>query len=125
MKNENKNILICDDDPGVRESLRLILERDYNLFFARNGRDAVRRVESLRPDLLIMDVKMPLLNGLEALKKIRRANRTLPVFIISGYESSDVAVQVANAGANEYLTKPFHKDDVAEKVRSLLGIQRT
>ncbi len=118
------NILICDDEPGVRESLKLILERGYNLFYARNGKEATERVKALKPDLLIMDVKMPHLNGLDALHHIRRVDQRVPILMITGYESSDVAVQAVNSGANDYLTKPFQREQVTEKVQALLGLHR-
>lgn len=114
-------ILICDDEPGVRESLKLILDRQYTLVFARNGKEAVAQVKAHRPGMAIMDVKMPLLNGLQALRAIRRVNRRMPVLIITGYESSDVAAQAIRFGANDYLTKPFTREQVWEKVRTLLA----
>ena len=114
-------ILICDDEPGIRESLKLILERDYTLSYARNGREAVEQVKQHRPDLVITDIKMPHLNGLEALKAIKRADSRLPVLIITGYESSDVAAEAVNLGANDYLTKPFDREKVREKVLALLA----
>ncbi len=124
MKRGRKKILICDDEPGVRDALRLILETDYKLYYSRNGRDAVERVERFKPDFVMMDIKMPFLNGLEALKQIRRTNPAVPVLVVSGYEASDVAAEAIRAGANDYLTKPFHKDEVARKVRSMLGTQK-
>ena len=117
------NILICDDERGIREALKLILERDYHLFYARNGKEAALRVKTLKPDLLIMDIKMPFLNGLDALRVIRQIDQRVPILIITGYESSDVAVQAVNLGANDYLTKPFEREEVTAKVQALLGLR--
>lgn len=115
------SILICDDEAGVRESLKLILERDYTLFYARNGKEAVQTLKTIRPDMAIMDVKMPHSNGLEALRSIRKFDRRTPILIITGYESSDVAAQAIQLGATDYLTKPFQREQVQEKVQILLS----
>lgn len=115
------SILICDDETGIRESLRLILESDYALDFVHHGKEAVDYVKKNTPDLVIMDIKMPHMNGLDALRDIRRANRRVRILMITGYESSDVAAQAVRLGANDYLTKPFQREQVWGKVESLLS----
>jgi YesN/AraC family two-component response regulator len=125
MENEGPaHILICDDETGIRESLKLILDRQYRLSYASHGKDVVeflKRNRKTPPDMLIMDIKMPHLNGLDALRQVRRINRKIRVLIITGYESSDVAAQAIRFGANDYLTKPFDRETVREKVHSLLS----
>ena len=116
-------LLICDDETGIRESLKLILEENYDLVYAGNGQEALEQTKQLQPDLLIMDIKMPFLNGLDALIPIRAQNPTLKILIVTGYESSDVAAQAIQRGANDYLTKPFTREEVWEKVAQLLGEQ--
>lgn len=116
-----KKILICDDERGIRDSLKLILEREYDLAFARHGKEAVEHLKKEPVDLVIMDVKMPHLNGMEALRSIKKARRDVPVLMITGYESSDVAAQATRLGASDYLTKPFAREQVWEKVRTLLA----
>ncbi len=116
------HILVCDDETGVRESLRLILDPEYLLTYASHGRDAVEYIRRHDPDLLIMDIKMPHLNGLDALREIKRLKPRQKVLIITGYESSDVAAEAIQAGATDYLTKPFERETVKEKVRNLLSV---
>lgn len=115
------SILICDDETGVRESLKLILERDYALDYVTHGKDAVEYVKKHPPDLVIMDIKMPHMNGLDALRRIRRARPRVRILMITGYESSDVAAQAIHLGANDYLTKPFEREKVWKKVEALLS----
>lgn len=115
-------ILICDDEGGIRESLKLILETDYDLDFVTHGKQAVEYLKKHEPDLIIMDVKMPQMNGLDALKQIRRIRRRVPILMITGYESSDVAAQAIRLGANDYLTKPFEREKVWSKVEALLKL---
>lgn len=114
-------VLVCDDEEGVRESLKLILSGDCSLSFAVNGEEAVEHVKRHDPDLVIMDIKMPHMNGLDALRRIRRARPHVRILMITGYESSDVAAQAIQFGANDYLTKPFEREKVWEKVAALLS----
>lgn len=121
---ENAQILVCDDEIGIRDSLRLILETDYQLCYARNGQEVVTFLKDKknRPDLLIMDIKMPHLNGMDTLRQLRRIRPHLKILIITGYESSDVAAEALELGATDYLTKPFDRDTVKQKVRTLLSM---
>ncbi len=118
---EKPTILVCDDELGLRESLKLILEPDYALAFTGNGEEAIRYIKANDPDLLIMDVKMPKMSGLEALAQIKQLKPQIPVLMITGYESSDVAAQAIKLGAAAYLTKPFDCQKVLEQIRGLLA----
>lgn len=114
------NILICDDEQGVRESFRIILGKEFDLSFATNGEEAVDYVKTHDPDLLILDVKMPKMTGLEALRAIKQLKPGVRVLMITGYESSDVANQAANLGADDYTTKPFDALKILSQIRTLL-----
>ena len=115
-----QRILICDDERGVRDSLKLILDTEYQLIFATNGQEALETLKKEPVDLAILDVKMPLMNGMETLRGVKSLRPSPRVLIITGYESSDVASEAIQAGADDYLTKPFERDKVREKVRALL-----
>ena len=119
---ENKvKILVCDDERGVRDSLKLILEPEYDLSYVTNGEEALRALEGSNPDLMILDVKMPRMGGVEALEKIKQLRPGIKVLMITGYESHDVAAQATKLGANDYLTKPFEAKRVLSQVRALLS----
>lgn len=115
------HILICDDELGVRESLRIVLGKEYELTFAEDGEEALRRIEERTPDLVILDVKMPKMDGLEALKRIKVAKRFVCVLMITGYESRDVADQASRLGACGYLTKPVEGKSVLAQVKEILA----
>ena len=114
-------ILICDDEPGVRDSLRLILGREHDLTFVKDGQEAVDHLRVQAMDLIIMDIKMPRMGGLDALPKIKKLRPKIKVLIATGYESSDVASQAINLGADEYIVKPFERQTVLTTVQALLS----
>lgn len=115
-----KTILICDDEEGIRESFKLILDEHYRLEFATNGIEALDKLKTLRPDLMLLDVKMPKLHGLEILKKIKQLRPTLPVIIVTGYQSIEMAQEALKAGAADYIPKPFDTAQILKAVKHAL-----
>lgn len=114
---DKKNILICDDEEGVRESLNLILGADYNLAFAANGGEALNYLKKHNVDLVIMDIKMPQKNGLETLREIHKDRPNLKVIMVTGYQSIETAREATKHGVFEYITKPFESATVKSAVK--------
>jgi two-component system response regulator HydG len=113
-------ILIADDDASHRAMLRATLASEgYTTAEAGDGEEAVRQVEAQAFDLVLLDLKMPRLDGVEALGRIKALNPSLPVLIMTAYASVDTAVQTLKTGAYDYLTKPLDTDEL------LLSISRT
>lgn len=100
-------ILICDDEEGVRESFKLILEDRYALHFAKNGAEALELLKTFTPDAMFLDIKMPKVHGMEALRSIKKMKPKLPVIIVTGYQSVEMAQEALKAGAADYIPKPF------------------
>jgi YesN/AraC family two-component response regulator len=119
MEKDRFNIMVCDDQAGVREALKIILEKDYLVSLAKNGEEALELAQDTHPDLIILDVKMPKMNGLEALKIIKEKRQEIKVIMITGYESVDVASQALALGADDYIVKPFDRETVLAKVQKL------
>ena len=115
-----KTILICDDEEGIRESLKLILEKDYNLIFTANGNEAIEAIKKDAVDAVIMDIKMPRLDGIEAMRKIKELKPAVKILTISGYKSVDTAREAVNAGASDYIVKPFDRNEISKTVQKLL-----
>ncbi len=116
-------ILIVDDEPDVRENLSSILSKEgYEVRAASDGSQGLVMVEGYKPDLILLDVKMPNLDGLEVCRRIRNTNRVkgIPIIMITGYpEEKQVAL---NVGADDFLNKPFDKLDVLTRIRCILKI---
>lgn len=114
-----KSILICDDEEGIRESLKLILEKDYNLSFAIDGNDALSAVKKNPVDIVIMDIKMPRMDGIETMRKLKNIKPDAKILVTSGYKSVETAQEAVAAGASDYIVKPFERSDIAKAVKKL------
>jgi len=116
-----ERILIVDDDEGVREMLADFFEvLGYQSLVACNGREALRQLEKQEVSLVISDIKMPVMDGIEMLKKIKKKHPDLDVILITGYEPDYSWSSVMEAGASDYVSKPFNIDTIERKVRSLM-----
>lgn len=120
-ENPKPRILICDDEKGTRESLKLILKDLYDLSFVENGLEALEIIKSGGFDLLMLDIKMPKLHGLEILKKIKGEKAGLPVMIVSGYQSTEIAKEALKMGACDYVPKPFDSKSILTAVAQALA----
>ena len=114
-----KKLLICDDELGVRESLNLILENNYDLDFVATGHEAIQKVKDNTYDGILLDIKMPEKDGLETLEEIRSISPDVKVIIVTGYQSVETAAKAVKLGALDYITKPFESSEVLEKVARL------
>jgi len=120
-------ILVVDDLDANRKLLGSLLTRDgYSVTFAEDGRAAVETVTRDQPDLVLMDVMMPHLNGFDACLVIKRnpATRFIPVVLITALQASEDRIRGLDAGADDFLTKPFNAHELRARVRSLLRIKR-
>ena len=111
-------ILIVDDEPSMREMLRIVLRRDgYDVTVAANGTEAIDILKRDRMDLLLSDIRMPDISGVEVLRVAKEANRDLVAFMMTAFASTDTAVEAMRLGAVDYFTKPFNMDELRIKVR--------
>ena len=113
-------VLVVDDELGPRESLRMLLKPAYHIQTAENGRAALDALEWFRPDVVIMDIKMPELDGLELLRRVKTADPTIEVIMITAYASLETVKHALTNGAFEYLIKPFARQDLEDVVRRAL-----
>jgi len=121
MTQDIDRILVADDDAVIREGLRRILTAEgYEVETVSNGRAALERLEEQRFKLLVTDLKMPGMSGLEVLQSLRACQPELPVVLITGYAAIDNAVEAMKNGATDYLSKPFANEELVSKVRNAI-----
>src|SRR5919198_5658914 len=114
-------ILVVDDERAVRESLRRALELEgYDVELASDGREAVDRLDEVEPDAVILDVLMPGLDGLEVCRQLRSAGNRLPILMLTARDAVQNRVEGLDAGADDYVTKPFALDELLARLRALL-----
>ena len=119
--NERK-VLVVDDDPGMREVLESILVLENTMVYtAVDGKDAVQKTLALMPDLILLDVNMPKLNGLTFCKAIRagKETRNIPVIIITSLTAAGRLEECMEAGADDFLGKPFAVEELLIRVRAM------
>ncbi|GGP61935.1 response regulator transcription factor [Streptomyces abikoensis] len=114
-------ILIVDDEPAVREALRRSLAFEgYATELAVDGLDAVEKVADRRPDLIVLDVLMPRMDGLTAARRMRASGVTVPILMLTARDTVGDRVTGLDAGADDYLVKPFELDELLARIRALL-----
>ena len=118
-----KNILICDDAAFMRMMIKDILTKNgYTVAGeAENGAKAVEKYTELKPDLVLMDITMPEMDGIQALKKIRELDPKASVIMCSAMGQQAMVIESIQSGAKDFIVKPFQADRVIEAVRKVVG----
>jgi putative two-component system response regulator len=118
-------LLIVDDDPYVLESISaLIREYGYNVYTCRNANDAIKMVERVSFDVVLTDIKMPQVTGIELLQNIHAYNQHLPVILMTAFAELDVAVDAIKRGAFDFITKPYNPDYLLHSVEKAVKYTR-
>jgi DNA-binding response OmpR family regulator len=117
------HILVVDDDPAIRQLLADLLEMDgHGVRFAADGLAAVKALDVLRPDCVVLDVMMPGLDGYEVLRRIRsQEGEPVPVIMLTASADAASAAKAWTDGVDHYLAKPFRADEVLDLIDGLLG----
>ena len=119
----SQKVLICDDEEGIRESLKLILGDDYDLISVDSGEQCLECLDNdTSIGLVLLDIKMPKVNGLDILKSIKEKSPNLNVIIVTGYKSVETASEAAALGASGYIVKPFKSDEILEAVGKNINV---
>ncbi len=113
-------ILVVDDEPGILRLINLVLSNDgFRVVAAGNGMEALHLAEARRPDLVILDIKMPEMSGLEVMRRMRDRSST-PVILLTGQTQDEKKVLGLDAGADDYISKPFNPGELSARVRAVL-----
>jgi DNA-binding NarL/FixJ family response regulator len=117
-------ILVAEDDSAFLEVIALVLEQDDRFTVAgraRNGRAVVKLAERVSPDAVVMDIEMPVLDGVEATKLLRAAAPKLPIVAVSGHDYEERVLEIRRAGADDYVRKARLEDELPRVLAALLG----
>jgi two-component system response regulator (stage 0 sporulation protein F) len=119
-------LLIVDDDKDVRDTLmEFFVEKGFDAHTAGSGMEAIRLLKVLRPHLILLDVKMPEMSGLETLKKIRELDREVGIIMVTGLRDHKIGRESLKYGASDYITKPidlhYLETSIMEKIQVMLG----
>src|SRR5210317_1181306 len=115
---KKKSILVVDDDIAHRTMLRILFEWEYKISEADCGSIAIEKVQKTHYDLVLMDVRMPEIGGIEALDKIKALSPEMPIVMMTAYSSNETASKALEKGAYGYLTKPFDFEDLRQTIES-------
>jgi len=120
-------ILVVDDEPHIRRILQFLLEQEgFEVVLAENGEEGLSLVEKIKPDLILLDVMMPLMDGFSVLQNLRANFETsrIPVIMLTARGESSEKVKGLKGGANDYITKPFNQEELLLRMRNMLEANR-
>ncbi|MFH2012145.1 MAG: sigma-54 dependent transcriptional regulator [Pseudomonadota bacterium] len=118
-----KRLLVIDDELGARESLKMIFDKEYEVTIAATGEEAIEIIERLRPNLVLLDIIMPGMDGLAVLERINELDKDIIVIMITATKTIKTAVHAMKLGAYDYITKPFDLDEIRLIVKKALSTQ--
>lgn len=114
---DKKKVLVVDDEQDVRETLETVLRKlDYNPMVAAGGEEALDIIRNQKVDVVLSDLYMPGMNGIELLKRVKAAKKNIVFLMITAHPTIETAVDAIKKGAYDYLTKPFHIEEVRIKI---------
>lgn len=116
-----KRLLIVDDEPAIRDALRLLLQDSFDVTLAEDGEKALRLFDETQPDLVLMDVMMPRLDGVETLRRLREKTSDIPVIMLTATSTVRTAVNAMKCGAVDFLNKPFEVEELKQIIASTLS----
>lgn len=121
MRNSNYTILLADDEPSMRINIvELLADEGYSIIEASNGVEALKLAKKFSPNLVLLDIKMPELNGLDTLKHLKKSHPQIPVIIFTAFGSNERPIEAMKLGAFDYLEKPFDIDEFLEILKKAL-----
>ncbi len=120
-----KHILVADDDPSIRSLLKTFLENEgFAVSEAKNGAEVIGRLNNgSKPDLVVMDVRMPEMSGIDVLQKINEQGIEVPVLLMTAYGTANLAIKAIQLGAHDYITKPFELEEVLHTINRFFDYQ--
>jgi two-component system response regulator VicR len=117
-----KRILICEDEKDAQESLKNILvKKDYEVYEASDGKEAIDKTKEIKPDLILLDIRMPKIDGLEVAEEIRKFDTDAKIIFITGFQSSQIRQEASKYDISDYIVKPTSGEDIVAAVEKTLS----
>jgi len=116
----NKTILVAEDTDSNFALISILLRKEYNIIRAMNGKEAIQLYEEIHPDLILMDIQMPVLNGLDATRKIREIDKLIPIIALTAFAFESDKLAFMDAGGSLYMSKPIDAYELKAVVRDNL-----
>ncbi len=123
-KRSKANVLIVDDEKSMRESMEMLLKEEYNVKTAKSGREAISHIKNQRIDLVLLDIRLPEIDGIEVLKLIKSHDDSIEVIMVTAVITVKKAVEAIRIGAYDYVTKPFDIGSLQQQVEKVLEKRR-
>jgi len=121
MTGDPQRVLVVDDEPSIVDALATALRYEgFDVHEAQTGRDALKGAESLRPDLIVLDIMLPDIDGLEVTRRLRRDGLRTPILFLTARDSTEDKISGLTVGGDDYVTKPFSLAEVVARVRAIL-----
>src|SRR5262245_51007557 len=120
----NERILLIDDDESIRKVIGYMLEEKYAAETAATAAEGLGKFRSQRPDLVLTDIKMPKMSGIELLSELKSIDPSVPVIILTAFATVETAVEAMKLGAADYLTKPISRDELLMTIEKTLKMSR-
>jgi two-component system response regulator AtoC len=118
-------VLVVDDEESVRQMLKDVLENDgYKVLLSADGRDAIKKINEMTPEAVLLDIRMSETDGMAVLEIIRKTGNMVPIILMTAFGTTDMAIQAMQAGAFDYIIKPFNLDELVLTVRKAVSMQQ-
>jgi len=122
----NKKVLIVEDEEDVAQAMCDRIESwGLETAVAATGRAGLEMLDQIHPDIVLLDIRLPDRNGLDVLRDIRQRSADLPIFVVTASHGSDIEPRAREAGANEYILKPYHPGELRRKIFKAIGLGTT
>lgn len=117
-----RKILICEDEKDVRESLIRILSRnDYDVYSAEDGQEAIKKTREINPELLLLDIRMPKIDGLEVAKEVRQFDKQVKIIFVTAFAGEEIRKEASRYDIYDYLVKPIPAEIICKKIEESLS----